>query len=149
MRVVVLGTKFNVNAYENEENIKVTLLEGSVKVQSEAGSQIIEKKIKPGQQAILNKSTINVVDDVDIEQVMAWKDGKFVFNKTNIQGIMRQMERWYDLEPTRYSNDGVKQWAFNGEISRYNSASKVLQLLEKTGSVKFTVEGKKIVVSQP
>jgi len=149
MSVVVLGTKFNVNAYDNEENIKVTLLEGSVKVQSEAGNQVIEKKIKPGQQAVLNKSVIDIVNDVDIEQVMAWKDGKFVFNNSNIQLIMRQMERWYDLEPTRFQNVAVKQWAFNGEISRYSSASKVLQLLEKTGSVKFTVEGKKIVVSQP
>ncbi|HEX6428117.1 MAG TPA: FecR domain-containing protein [Niastella sp.] len=145
MSVVVLGTKFNVNAYENEENIKVTLLEGSVKVQSGVGSQ----KIKPGQQAVLNNNTINVVNEVDLEQVMAWKDGKFVFNNSNIQLIMRQMERWYDLEPTRFENAAVKQWAFNGEISRYNSASKVLQLLEKTGSVKFAMEGKKIVVKQP
>jgi transmembrane sensor len=149
MNVVVLGTKFNVNAYDNEENIKVTLLEGSVKVQSGPAGQVTEQKIKPGQQAIINKTTIDVNNDVDLEQVMAWKDGKFVFNNTNIQLIMRQVERWYDLEPTRFDNNDVKQWAFNGEVSRYSNASKVLQLLEKTGSVKFKVEGKKIIVTQP
>jgi ferric-dicitrate binding protein FerR (iron transport regulator) len=106
----------------------------------------LEQIIQPGQQAIVNEAKINVVSDVDLQQVMAWKDGKFVFNNTNIQMIMRQMERWYDLAPTRYENDAVKKWEFNGEISRYNNASKVLQLLEKTGSVKFTVEGRKIVV---
>jgi ferric-dicitrate binding protein FerR (iron transport regulator) len=149
MHVVVLGTKFNVNTYDNEENIKVTLLEGSVKVQSGPAGQVTEQKIKPGQQAIINKSGIDVNNDVDLQQVMAWKDGKFVFNNTNIQLIMRQVERWYDLEPTRFDNNDVKQWAFNGEVSRYSNASKVLQLLEKTGSVKFRVEGKKIIVTQP
>jgi transmembrane sensor len=142
MNVIVLGTRFNVNAYDNEESIKVTLLEGSVKVRQEQ----LEKMIKPGQQAVLQDAKINVVNDVDVEQVMAWKEGKFVFNNTNIQLIMRQMERWYDLEPTRFENEEVKQWEFNGEISRYNNASKVLQLLEKTGSVKFKLEGKKILV---
>jgi ferric-dicitrate binding protein FerR (iron transport regulator) len=142
LNVTVLGTKFDVNTYGNEDGIKVTLLEGSVKVQRKQLEQIIQ----PGQQAIVNEAKINVVSDVDLQQVMAWKDGKFVFNNTNIQMIMRQMERWYDLAPTRYENDAVKKWEFNGEISRYNNASKVLQLLEKTGSVKFTVEGRKIVV---
>lgn len=142
MSVIVTGTRFNVNTYDNEENIKVTLLEGRVKVQSDQ----LERTIQPGQQAIVGNAKINVVNDVDLEQVMAWKEGKFVFNNTNIQLIMRQMERWYDLEPTRFENNEVKKWEFNGEVSRYSNASKVLQLLEKTGSVKFTVEGRKIVV---
>lgn len=144
MSVTVLGTRFNVNTYENEDDIKVTLLEGSVKVQHE---QLV-KIIKPGQQAVVDGSIINVVNDVDLQQVMAWKDGKFVFNNTNIQQIMHQMERWYDLSPTQFDNEAVKKWEFNGEISRYSNASKVLQLLEKTGAVKFTVEGKKITVKQ-
>ena len=96
---------------------------------------------------MLSDASIKVMNDVDLEQVMAWKEGKFVFNKTNIQLIMRQMERWYDLDATRYDNEDVKKWEFNGEISRYNNASKILQLLEKTGSVKFKVEKKKIIVT--
>ena len=62
--------------------------------------------------------------------------------------VRRSFERWYDLEPTRFENDAVKKWEFNGEISRYSNALRVLQLLEKTGSVKFTVDGKKIIVKQ-
>ena len=59
-----------------------------------------------------------------------------------------QLECWYDLDPTQYENDSVKKWDFKGEISRYNNASKVLQLLEQTGAVKFKMEGKKIIVTQ-
>lgn len=144
MNVVVLGTKFNVNTYDNEEHIKVTLLEGSVKVRSEKS----ERTIKPGQQAVLNNTTIDVLTGVDVEAIMAWKEGKFVFNNTNIQLIMRQMERWYDLEKTEFKSNSVKQLAFNGAISRYNNASKVLELLEEAGSIHFTIQGKKVILSQ-
>lgn len=144
MSVVVLGTRFNVNTYDNEDNIKVTLLEGSVKVQLAKA----ERTIKPGQQAVLNNTTIDVLNNVDVDAVMAWKEGKFVFNNTNIQLIMRQMERWYDLEKTQFENEGVKQLAFNGAISRYNNASKVLQLLEEAGSLHFKIQGKKVILSQ-
>jgi transmembrane sensor len=89
-----------------------------------------------------------VLNGVNINQVMAWKEGKFVFKKTNIKLIMRQMERWYDLDPTQFEGEAVRQFGFNGEISRYSNASKVIELLEKTGTAKFKVEGKKIVVSQ-
>lgn len=144
MNVVVMGTSFNVNTYENEENIRVTLLEGSVKVQLEKS----ERTIKPGQQAVLNSKTIDVLSDVDVQAVMAWKEGKFVFNNTNIQLIMRQMERWYDLEKTEFRNEAVKQLAFNGAISRYNNASKVLELLEEAGALHFTIQGKKVLLYQ-
>jgi ferric-dicitrate binding protein FerR (iron transport regulator) len=148
MNIIVLGTKFNVNTYDNEANIKVTLLEGSVKVQQNFNSKVFERTIKPGQQAVLGEAKIQVEDNVDINQVMAWKEGKFVFKKTNIQQITRQMERWYDLDPTQFEGDAVRQFGFNGEISRYNNVSKVIELLEKTGTAKFKVEGKKIIVSQ-
>ena len=144
MNIVVLGTRFNVNTYENEENIKVTLLEGSVKVQLAQS----ERTIKPGQQSVLNNSSIDVLSDVDVSAVMAWKEGKFVFNNTNIQLIMRQMERWYDLEKTQFDNESVKQLAFNGAISRYNNASKVLELLEEAGSIHFKIQGKKVILSK-
>ncbi|WP_207515235.1 FecR domain-containing protein [Longitalea luteola] len=144
MNVVVLGTRFNVNTYDNEENIKVTLLEGSVRVQQDK----TERTIKPGQQAVVSEKNINVVDDVDVQQVMAWKEGKFVFNNTNIQVIMRQMERWYDLQKTEYGSEAVKQLAFNGAISRYNNASKVLELLQEAGALHYTIKDKRVILSQ-
>jgi transmembrane sensor len=144
MNVVVLGTRFNVNTYDDEENIKVTLLEGSVKVQLAKA----ERTIKPGQQAVLRNRTIDVLNNIDVGAVMAWKEGRFVFNDTNIQLIMRQMERWYDFEKTQFENETVKQLAFNGSISRYNNASKVLELLEEAGSLHFKIQGKKVILYQ-
>ncbi|MCS3800116.1 FecR family protein [Niastella sp. OAS944] len=144
MNVMVLGTKFNVNTYDNEDNIKVTLLEGSVKVQTAQS----ERTIKPGEQAVVKNTSVDVITDIDVGMVMAWKAGKFVFNNTNIQLIMRQMERWYDLEKTEFKSNSVKELAFNGAISRYNYASKVLELLEEAGSIHFTIQGKKVILSK-
>jgi transmembrane sensor len=147
VEVTVLGTDFNVNAYDNEDNIQVTLLEGKVRVKSEAGSKVSEKIIKPGEQTIVTHDGHQAIkNNADLEQVVAWKNGNFVFNRTNIQVVMRQIERWYDLE-TVYAGDEVKQWVFGGTISRYNNVSRVFGLLEETGSIHFKVEGKKVFVS--
>jgi transmembrane sensor len=142
LMVTVLGTIFNVNSYDNEDNIKITLLDGSAKVQFRQSASIIKR----GEQAILNNAGISVTNNVDVDQVIAWKKGIFQFNNTNIQPIMRQLERWYDLAPARYENEADKKWNFNGQISRYNNASDVLKLLEKTGVVQFVVKEKKIIV---
>lgn len=142
--VTVLGTRFNVNGYANEDDFKVTLLDGSAKVQYRQSARII----KAGEQAIISNARISVTDSADLEQAVAWKNGIFQFNNANIKLIMRQMERWYDLTPTRYENQTDKNLNFSGAISRYNNASEVLKLLAKTGVVHFKIEGKKIIVTQ-
>lgn len=144
MSVQVLGTHFNVNAYEDESAIKVTLLEGSVNVSRK--SSIV--KIKPGEQATLQQeqgdNEIKVEKSVDLEQVMAWKNGEFQFgNKTDIKTIMRQLSRWYNIE-VEYKGD--INGHIGGSISRDANISQVLKMLEKTGSVKFEIEGTKVTV---
>jgi len=133
----VLGTHFNINSYENEQAVKVTLLEGSVHVNGTI--------LKPGQQAIIAESGVKINSDVNIDQVMAWKNGVFEFAETDIQSIMRQIERWYDVEVV--FNDTIMQH-FNGTIQRQVNASEVLDMLEKTGGVRFVIEGKKVVVKK-
>lgn len=94
MRVEVLGTHFNIMAYDNESVIKTTLLEGSVKVRKGESTQILE----PGQQAQLQQNeTIKLVKDADLAETMAWKNGLFKFNDLTIDEIMHQVERWYDI----------------------------------------------------
>lgn len=139
--VQVLGTHFNVNAYSDEEDIKVTLLEGSVKVNKASFSAII----KPGQQARV-RDKIAVVDGVDMDGVMAWKNGLFNLSGENIQTVMRQVSRWYDAE-VEYRGD-VTGIEFFGTVSRRQNVSELLRVMEKTGIVHFTVEGKKIIVSK-
>jgi transmembrane sensor len=140
--IQVLGTHFNVNAYDDEADIKVTLLEGSVKVSNDADS----KTIKPGEQAVaFAHSPFTINHSPDLEQTMAWKNGMFTFKRTDIKEIMRQIARWYDVE-VNYG-PGVAQQLYNGDVSRNANLSEVLKVLEYTGA-KFKVEGKMITVQK-
>lgn len=139
--VEVLGTHFNVNAFPEEKDIKVTLLEGSVKVNRQKEAIML----KPGEQAVIGpQSPLATNHSPDIEQVMAWKNGMFMFNNTGIENIMQQIERWYDV--TVYYEGDIKRWTFNGQISRYSNVSKVLEMMEATGTIHFRVEDRKIYV---
>lgn len=140
MEVEVLGTHFNVMAYDNEELVNTTLLEGSVKLKYGTSA----KMLKPGQQGKLNKQSGAIgVMEADLERAIAWKNGYFQFENESIKSIMHQLERWYDLEVS-YEVKGEMRY-FTGEISRESSLSQVLKVLEKS-DVRFRVEGKKIVV---
>ena len=139
--VKVLGTSFNVMAYADEEITRTTLLQGKVKV---AGNNE-EVLLKPGQQAKMMHSGKTAVAEVNIEEVVAWKNGIFSFNDVTIEEVMHQLARWYDAEVIY--PDGVPKGLFRGEIDRKADISTVLKILEVSG-VKFTVEGRKIFVRQ-
>lgn len=137
----VLGTHFNVNAYDDEATIKTTLLEGSVKViKGEKGIVI-----KPRQQAVILKAKddINVMDNVDVEETIAWVNGRFQFKSSNIETLMRQLERWYDVKVVY---DGAVTKKFTGKMPRTMSMINVFKALEETGGVSFSIDGKKITV---
>lgn len=140
MSVEVLGTRFNVNAYDDEESIQVTLLEGSVEVKNQKS----KVKIVPGQQAvIMNNQRLTVNKGVDLEQVMAWKNGSFYFNQAGIAEVMRQLSRWYDVK-VQYEGK-MPASKFGGEMGRDLSLSQVLRLLEKN-EVHFRLEEKTVTV---
>jgi ferric-dicitrate binding protein FerR (iron transport regulator) len=137
--ITVLGTHFDVNAYADEKNLKVTLLQGSVKVMR--GN--ISGLLRPGQQAQVGED-LKVVNNVDLDEVMAWKNDKFLFGeKTDISTIMRQLARWYDVD---VEYQGTVSQHFWGSISRNVNASRVFEMLETTGGVHFKIEGKKVTV---
>lgn len=144
-RVEVLGTHFNINAYNDESAIKTTLLEGSVKVSKDAASAII----KPGQQASLSqssqKSHIIPVQTVDADQVIAWKNGIFNFEKYDIQVVMRQIARWYDIEIVY---EDIPKGTYSGQVSRNTNITNVLKILEVMGGVHFKIQGRKVIVSK-
>jgi ferric-dicitrate binding protein FerR (iron transport regulator) len=141
MVVEVLGTHFNVNAYGDEPHMKVTLLEGSVKISSGNVSGLL----KPGQQAKVKDNDINVNTDVNVDQVMAWKNGYFSFEKASIREVMRQIARWYNIEVT-YEGE-IPDENFGGELRRSSKLSSVLKVLDKSG-VKFRIENDRIIVSR-
>lgn len=140
MKVEVLGTRFNVNGYAEEGNIVTSLLEGSVKLTK--GS--IKDLLKPGQQAILNKKKEEIaIADADMGEAIAWKNGLFQFKGDDIAAIMREVGRWYNVEIIYSENISPRQ--FEGKISRQAELSEVLRILELS-DIKFTVEGKRIIV---
>ncbi len=143
--ITVLGTHFNINAYDHESSLKVTLLEGSVKVKGFSVKGERSTVIKPGQQAQVSLSGHEgiKVQAIDVDEVMAWKDGFFEFENMELPAIMRQIERWYDVS-VEYKNANTKE-RFGGRISRNLSLSKMLHLLE-TNRVHFNLDGNKITV---
>jgi ferric-dicitrate binding protein FerR (iron transport regulator) len=128
-------------AYEGEHAVKTTLVEGSVKVKKGAEGVVIS----PGQQAqVTGNNAIRVVKDADMEEALAWKNGYFVFNGADIKSVMRQIERWYDVDVVY---KGAIDEHFNGIISRNVEMSKVFKMLELTGAVHFKIENRSVTVS--
>jgi ferric-dicitrate binding protein FerR (iron transport regulator) len=140
--IEVLGTHFNVNAYDDEAAVKTTLLEGLVKVS--AGNQSV-KYLQPGQQSAIKEGRISVVNNADIEEVMAWKNGRFQFKSADLRSILRQISRWYDVDVVYKGNVNLH---FTGQLTRNDNVSKVFEKLALTGEVHFRIDGKKIIVSE-
>lgn len=139
MQIKVLGTHFNVKAYDDEPIVKTTLLQGMVKV----AANDKEVLLKPGQQAKMNNSGDMNVVSVNVDDVVAWKNGTFSFNDVTIEEVMRQIARWYDVEIIY--PEGSPKGLFRGEIDKASDITTVLKILEVSG-VRFNVEGRKILV---
>jgi transmembrane sensor len=129
-----IGTHFNINAYADEPNTQTTLLEGSVKV-SQDGTENT-KILVPGEQLIAGDNLFKS-RKINVDQAVAWKDGLFVFDHTNLRALMRQVSRWYDLEIV-YEGD-VKNEDYFGEVERKYSLNEVIKIL-KTGGLHFRIE---------
>lgn len=142
--ITVLGTHFNVNAYANEPGIAATLLEGSIRISRGPNNALL----KPGQQAQIansSKPDIKVMDDADVDKVMAWKNGLFNFEGMQLQEVMQQLERWYDIT-VEYENR-VPSIRFGGELSRNVPLSDVLRGL-KDMNIKFRMApGRRLIIS--
>lgn len=139
MAIKVLGTHFNVNAYDDEKDTRITLLEGSVQVTNLQYAAII----KPGEQAIVKDNKIGMAANADLEQVMSWKEGYFRMKGTDLASLMRQVARWYDVQ-VEYEN-GVPSARFGGLINREVSLSDMLKALEQYGIYSRFDNGKIII----
>jgi hypothetical protein len=142
--VQVLGTSFNVSAYDDESAIRTTLIEGSVRVYQSAANTLLT----PGQQAVVmgDANKIDLAANVNIDEVMAWKNGVFHFDRSDIGTVMRQIARWYDVD---VAYKGTITRHFGGTISRDVNVSQVFKMLEMTGAVKFSIGGRKVTVVAP
>jgi transmembrane sensor len=146
-QIEVLGTHFNVFAYPEESAVKTTLIEGSVKVNGTRGGTFTpesEVRLRPGQQSIVDLGGIKVVN-VDTDEAVAWKSGYFRFDDENLESIMRKISRWYDVDIT-WTDQAVKNETFAAVTTRFANVSRLLNMLEQTGDVKFEVDGRKISI---
>ena len=139
-QVRAIGTSFNINAYGDDNNDVATLIRGSIKVES--GNN--ERLLVPGQQAkFLADDKLLLSNQVDVDEIVAWKNGQFVFNALTVKSIMVQLARWYELEVV-YSGK-ISQETFSGIVSRNSNLSEVLKIME-AGGLRFKIDGKIIYV---
>lgn len=138
--ILALGTEFNINAYGDEGDMLTTLVEGAVKVTKENGQVILQ----PGEQ-VIDQGGLAKRAAMDMEKILAWKNGEFVFDRDELAVIMRQLERWYDVEVVY--EGALPKRTFSGSISRNRNASAVLNMLKRTGLINMKIEGKKIIVT--
>ncbi len=139
--VMVLGTRFDVMAYPDEQAIRTTLLQGAVRVGHNSATQIL----RPGQQAVMEPGGQQIaVQETDVNKVTDWKNGLFIFNNTDLPAILREVARWYDVEII-YQVPPSKN-LYGGGLSRSMALADVLLFLEEGGANHFKVEGRKVIV---
>lgn len=140
--VEVLGTHFNIAAYQEDGLIKTTLFEGAVKLKNNSGQVIL----KPGQMTIGGKDGKIEVSMADLEQVLAWKKGLFVFNDQRLEDVMKMVCRWYDTEVVYKDEVGAKKlW---GTVSKYKTIEELLDKIAFTSGIHYKIEGRRVVLTK-
>lgn len=139
-----IGTSFNINAYQDEIAVKTTLLEGSVSVSTRNETAVL----KPDQQALINTDDryrkIRVMKNIDGSEIVAWKNGLFEFTDADIQTVMRQIARWYNVDVVY--NGQIPKRLFTGDIHRDIKASEAMQILTYL-KINYKIAGKKIIIT--
>lgn len=143
--VEVFGTEFNISCYKESQFVYTTLVKGSVEVFCSKKPEI-RQVLAPNEQSRLGKSDESISKiAVDPYQYIAWKEGRFVFRNQNLEEIMSNLAKWYDVE-VLFANEGLKGVKFTGNLKRYEDFGEVLKKIEKTHEVEFQIEGKKITI---
>ncbi|KLT63689.1 FecR family protein [Pedobacter sp. BMA] len=138
--VEVLGTHFNINAYSNEDNIKTTLLEGSVQVSASGQHEVLS----PNQQSVFRNNALQV-SEIDPALAIDWKNGEFRFKDEPLESILRKLSRWYGVRFVSELDENNTP-SFTGSVSRFDNISSVLTMLEETGNIRFFIKNKIITV---
>jgi ferric-dicitrate binding protein FerR (iron transport regulator) len=132
MEVQAVGTAFNISAYKEDDRSQTTVVEGQVKVNRNNKTKLLS----PGKKLIAKDNSVTV-EDADIKQEIGWKNGDFVFHNTSLKMVMNELARWYDLDVAY--DKGVPDLHFSGEVKRTSAIKTVLEMLEYTGGVSFTM----------
>ena len=139
--VKVLGTEFNVKAYQKND-VSATLVTGRVRVAAGTDSLVL----KPGQQCEVKDNTLTV-READLVSVLAWKNGEFVFKDVTLEKMMNELSRWYDME-VEYEAESLKMDRYYIYVERSKTLEEVLDKVALTGKIKYKIHGKKVIVGQ-
>ncbi len=144
--VKVLGTSFNVNAYNDQDEIFTTLVEGKVEVND--GFRGTSQELLPNDQLCFNKLNGKTSKKiVDTRLYTAWKDGRFVFENQSLEDIMIRLSRWYDMDVFFLTNS-IKQSKYTGDVARYDDINSILEMIEVTEKVKFTIKDRSVMIEE-
>ena len=149
MDVKVYGTEFNIMAYEDEEAVHTTLVEGSVGVNLKNKTGIVEEMmLKPNMQVAYIKGDVKgEIRTVESNLYTGWKDGLFQFNNEDLGSILRKLSRWYDVK-VFFQNPSIQNIRFTGEMKRFDEFTTILNLLKLGSDVEFEVNGNVLTVKQ-
>lgn len=140
--VRVLGTHFNVASYQDDEEVVTTLAEGSVEVAS--GEEAV--RIRPNEQILFNKNSHTFSRrQVDATVYSAWKDGKFIFEDQTLEQIMKQLQRWYEMD-VFYASDSVRNYRFSGDLKKYDDFGKIVKMIEEVAGLQISINHKCVVI---
>jgi transmembrane sensor len=140
VEVRALGTEFNITAYPEDKKLGAALVQGLISISHKDKEHLL----KPGNIAEINQHGKLRIKQADIEELTAWKNGEFIFHNTPFFHLMNQFARWYDIEVSY--PEGIPPINFTGGLQRADGIYHVIHLLELTGEVRFTIEGRKVMV---
>ncbi len=140
--VSVLGTKFNVTSYDNDEQVMTTLAEGCVEVGNGQKTVRLQKE----EQALFHKEQGSFqVQKVDVDLHLAWKEGKFIFEEQSLEQIMKQLQRWYEMN-VFYTNEEVKHYTFSGNLKKYDDFDKIVRMLEEVAGIQISIKENCVII---
>lgn len=146
MDVSVLGTTFNVSAYNDEQEIEATLVEGKIKVGWNNDDALESRILEPDDQATISKDDLSIeINEVNTSVYTSWTQGKFEFNKDNLEVVMKRLARWYDFD-YEFENISAKNYHFTARINNDESISTILEMLEMTTDVSFEFKDDTLIV---
>ena len=146
--IKVFGTEFNVMTYTDEQQMQTTLVKGSIGVRVKANLNEDYVKLTPGEQFLIDNETGETkVREVDVFPYIAWKDGLFVSQNDCLETIMIKVSRWFNVK-IFYQNPDLKKKRFWGIMKKQNSLKDILEIIEKAGNLKCSVNGNTVVVSE-
>ncbi len=148
IQVKVLGTAFNISAYEDDDFVHTTLEEGKVVISKEKGSDKNTWVLYPGQQAYYNTLEQQLmVSKVKVQEFTSWKTGRLIFSGETLGSLFKKFSRWYDVDVV-FEDEKLAQKTFTGSVPRFEDGNHLLKILEKTHSVKLDIQGKTIIVGR-